>query len=92
MTPGEASQHVRSWLSQPVVQVLEPRSDHLEQVLQSLEKLGTAGNLVTDAQIAVLAIEHDTTLHTNATDFMRFAGVRCFNPLTEAARAKRRKD
>jgi len=85
MTPAEASQHVRSWLAQPVVQVLEPRSNHIELVLQSLESLGTAGNLVTDAQIAALAIEHDATLHTNDTDFIRFTGLRRFNPLTGAA-------
>lgn len=92
MTPAEAAQHVRSWLAQPVAQMLEPRSDHLEQVLQSLEKLGTAGNLVTDAQIAALTIEHHAVLHTNDTDFMRFAGLRWFNPLTGAASAKLRKD
>lgn len=92
MTPAEASQHVRSWLTQPGVQILEPRSDHIEQVLQSLEKLGTAGNLVTDAQLAALAVEHDATLHTNDTDFMRFAGLRRFNPLTDAASSRRRRD
>ena len=86
MTPAEASQHIRSWLAQPVVQMLEPRSNHIELVLQSLESLGTAGNLVTDAQIAALAIEHEATLHTNDTDFMRFTGLRRFNPLTDAAR------
>lgn len=91
MTPSEASQHVRSWLAQPVAQMLEPREDHIEHVLQSLEKLGTAGNLVTDAQIAELTIAHDATLHTNDTDFMRFSGLRWFIPLTGAASAKLRK-
>jgi toxin-antitoxin system PIN domain toxin len=91
MTPAEASQHVRTWLAQSVAKMLEPRSDHIEQVLQSLEKLGTAGNLVTDAQIAALTMEHDATLHTNDTDFMRFAGLRWFNPLTDATSSKRRK-
>lgn len=91
MTPAEAAQHVRSWLAQPVVQMLEPRSDHIEQVLQSLEKLGTAGNLVTDAQIAAFAIEHRAVLHTNDTDFMRFAGLRWFNPLTGAASVRLRR-
>jgi toxin-antitoxin system PIN domain toxin len=82
MTPAEASQHVRSWLAQPAVQMLEPGADHVGQVLRLLEKLGTAGNLVTDAQIAALVMEHDATLHTNDTDFMRFTGLRRFNPLT----------
>lgn len=89
MTPAEAAAHVRSWLAQPGVQILEPAQTHVEQVMRALEQLGTAGNLVTDAQIAALAIEHDAVLHTNDTDFLRFPGLRCFNPLTEAKARKR---
>lgn len=92
MTSVEASQHVRSWLAQPVAQILEPHHSHLEDVLRSLEKLGTAGNLVTDAQIAALAVEHGAVLHTNDTDFMRFTDLRWFNPLTGTGSAKRRKE
>ncbi len=90
MTPVEASQHIRSWLAQPVVQRLDPQSDPIEPVLRSLEKLGTAGNLVTDAQIAAVAIEHDAVLHTNDTDFMRFPDLRWFNPLTGVTSGKPR--
>lgn len=85
MTPTEAAQHVRSWLAQPVVRVLDAQADSIEAVLTVLEKLGTAGNLVTDAQIAALALEYDAELHTNDTDFLRFEGLRWFNPLTGAA-------
>ena len=88
MTPVEASRHVRSWLTQPMVQILEPRGDHVEQVLELLEALGTAGNLVTDAQIAALAIEHGAVLHTADTDFLRFPGLRSFNPVTGARSAR----
>ena len=82
MTPSEAAGHVRAWLAQPVVQVLEPRADHLERVLTLLEALGTAGNLVTDAQIAALVLESDAVLHTTDTDFLRFPALRWLNPLT----------
>ena len=88
MTPTEAAQHVRSWLAQPVVRVLDAQADSIEPVLTVLEKLGTAGNLVTDAQIAALALEYDAVLHTNDTDFLRFEGLRWFNPLTGAASAR----
>jgi hypothetical protein len=47
-----------------------------------LEALGAAGNLVTDAQIASLALEHDAVLHTADADFLRFRGLRWFNPVT----------
>lgn len=75
-----------------MVQILEPRGDHLEQVLKLLEAPGTAGNLVTDAQIAALAIEHGAVLHTADTDFLRFPGLRWFNPVTgiRSARMPRR--
>jgi toxin-antitoxin system PIN domain toxin len=82
LTPGEAAQAVRSWLAQPVALVLEPPVDHIEQVLTLLETVGTAGNLVTDAEIASLAILHNAILHTADADFLRFSGLRWFNPVT----------
>jgi toxin-antitoxin system PIN domain toxin len=82
MTALEAAGHVRSWQAQPVVQILEPRADHLAQVLDLFETLGTAGNLVTDAQLAALALEHAAVLHTADPDFLRFRGLRWFNPIT----------
>lgn len=82
MTTAEASGHVRTWLAQPVVQVLEPGADHIERVLDLLASVRTAGNPVTDAQIAALVLESDAVLHTNDTDFLGFAGLRCLNPLT----------
>src|SRR4029077_4046420 len=56
MTPVEAAGHVRSWLRQPAVQPLDSGPDHLEHVFKLLESLGTAGNLVSDAQIAAVVI------------------------------------
>ena len=81
----EAVEHVRTWQAQPVVHILEPRADHVAQVLKLLETLGTAGNLVTDAQLAALALEHGAVLHTADADFLRFRGLRWFNPITGAA-------
>jgi len=88
MTPAEAFGHVRSWLAQPNVQILASQADHLEQVFKLLEALGTAGNLVTDAQIAAFATEHNAFLHTADTDFLRFIGLKCFNPVTGGNRKR----
>jgi hypothetical protein len=82
LSASEAIAHIRSWLRQPPVQVLNSSSDHAEHVLQLLENIGTAGNLVTDAQIAALAIEHEAIVHTSDADFLRFPGLRWFNPIT----------
>ena len=82
MATTEAAGHLRSWLGQPIAQVLTPSAQHIEQVLELLEQIGTAGNLVTDAQIAAVAIEYDATVHTSDTDFVRFPGVRWLNPIS----------
>jgi toxin-antitoxin system PIN domain toxin len=82
MTPNEAAGHVRSWLEQPSVELLEPGPSHVQRVLTLLEKIGTAGNLVSDAQIAAATLDHDAVLHTTDTDFARFDSLRWFNPLT----------
>lgn len=90
MTPSEAAGHVRSWLKQPPVELLEPGSSHVEDVLKLLEGLGTAGNLVTDAQIAAAALHHDAVLHTTDTDFIRFANLRWLNPISSEGSSGRR--
>ncbi len=82
MTPVEAADHVRSWLARPVAQILDPGPDHVDRTLKLLEGVGTAGNLVTDAQLASLAIEYRAVVHTADADFVRFPEVRWFNPLS----------
>jgi toxin-antitoxin system PIN domain toxin len=82
MLANEATGHVRSWLKQPNVQLLEDGPNYVENVFKLLENMGTAGNLVSDAQIAALTIDYDAVLHTADTDFLRFPGLRWFNPLS----------
>ncbi len=82
MTLAEAAEHVRSWLTRQVSQVLEAPADHTEQVVGLLEAAGgTAGNLVTDAQIAAFAQSYRAVVHTADRDFLRFPDVRCHFPL-----------
>jgi hypothetical protein len=91
MTAAEAAGHVRSWLEQTPVQVIAPGLEHVRQTLELLETLGTAGNLVSDAQMAALALDHDAVLHTADTDFVRFPGLRWFNPITGTGSANLRR-
>ena len=81
MTVTEASRHIASWLARPNVRLLVSGPGHVESVCRLVAKAGAAGNLVTDAQIAALALEYGATVHTADTDFSRFAGVRAENPL-----------
>jgi uncharacterized protein len=82
MTLDEAAEHVLSWLSRRVSQVLQPPSDHMTDVITLLRAAGgAAGNLVTDAQIAALAQTYRAVVHTADHDFLRFAAIRCHFPL-----------
>jgi len=76
-----ACQHVESWLRQPQVLLLHPGERHASLLLDLLRRLGTAGNLTTDAHLAALGIEHQAVIHTTDADFARFPGLRWINPL-----------
>lgn len=72
---------VRSWLSCDPVWI-PPATERTAAVLERLVRDTPAtGNLVTDAQLAALAIEHGLVLCSADTDFARFAGLRWRNPL-----------
>ncbi len=73
--------HVEAWLRQPQVSPLYPGERHSVILFDLLRRLGTAGNLTTDAHLAALAIEHQAELHSTDADFTRFSGLRWRNPL-----------
>lgn len=81
LLPGDAIDLVRSWLDQPAVVILQPGPKFAGLFLGYLEKLGAAGDLTTDSQLAALAVENQAELHSNDTDFSRFDGLRWRNPL-----------
>ena len=81
LSPDDAVDLVRSWLDQPAVITLEPGPKFAGLFLGYLEKLGAAGNLTTEAELAALTVENQAELHSNAPDFSRFNGLRWRNPL-----------
>jgi uncharacterized protein len=72
---------VDRWLARPCVVVVHPGGRHAAIMRQLLGPLGTAGNLVNDAHLAALAIEHGAELNSCDSDFSRFSGLRWINPL-----------
>ena len=64
---------VDSWLGQPPSTVPAPTARHAALLRGLLEQTGAAGNLTTDAHLAVLAIEHSADVVTFDRDFARFA-------------------
>ena len=84
MPPFEAVGHCRLWLAQPNVCLVTPGPGHLD-ILANLLNGEVGSNLVTDAHLAALAIEHQAELHSNDSDFARFSGLKWRNPVAEAA-------
>jgi hypothetical protein len=80
-TPEEAAQIVDRWLDQPNVRLLTPGDQHWIILRQMLIDGQARGPLVSDAQLAALAIEHGGILQTTDRDFARFPGLRWSNPL-----------
>ena len=72
---------VDGWLGQPCAVIVHPGDRHSAIVRRLLGPFGTAGNLVNDAHLAALALEHGAELNSCDTDFSRFSGLRWINPL-----------
>ena len=74
---------IESWLRLPQVHSPQPSATHFAKLRDNLQRLGTAGNLTTDAHLATLAIERGYVLHSTDADFARFPGLRWVDPLQE---------
>jgi toxin-antitoxin system PIN domain toxin len=64
------------WLAQPAAVAVEPTQRHLSLLRGLLRDTGTAANLVNDAHLAALALEHGGEIVSFDADFQRFPGVR----------------
>ena len=72
---------VTDWLASDPVWI-PPATERTAAVYGRLVvELDITGNLVTDAQLAALAIEHGLVVCSADTDFARFPGLRWENPL-----------
>jgi toxin-antitoxin system PIN domain toxin len=81
LTLDAAGQIVDRWLEQPAVRILGPGDQHWALLRQMMIDGQASGVMVSDAQIAALAIEYGGVLHTADRDFARFPGLRWKNPL-----------
>jgi toxin-antitoxin system PIN domain toxin len=76
----DVTKRIESWLVLPHVHLVQPSDSHFARLRKELERLGTAGNLTTDAHLAVLAMERGYVLYSTDSDFARFPGLRWVNP------------
>lgn len=77
---SEALVQVDDWITAPGAQLVHPTSGHHRVLGALLEQVGSGGNLVNDAHLAAIAIEHRATVVSYDADFGRFAGVRWERP------------
>jgi uncharacterized protein len=85
LTPRQAWGHVADWLACEVAWVPEPGDGYADILGRLLARYDVRGNLVPDAQLAALAVEHGLAVCSADTDFARFTEVRWENPLGAAA-------
>ncbi len=82
---------VQSWLDQPCTRVVRPTEQHWTVFQQVLTDGQAVANLVTDAHLAALAIEHGCELASTDSDFARFTKLKWKNPLISSGTSIKRK-
>ena len=74
---------VRAWLACEAAWIPQPTERHADLLNKLLTLPGVHGNLVPDAHLAALALEHGLTLCSTDGDFARFPTLRWQNPISE---------
>ena len=81
VAPHQAWSHANNWLSVPGTWIPQPTDRHMDILGELLALPGMGGNLIPDAHLAALAMEHGLTLCSTDGDFARFPKLRWENPL-----------
>jgi hypothetical protein len=80
-SPRAAWQQVEEWLDCEAAWIPAPTDRHREVLGRLLGETNASANLVPDAHLAALAIEHGLRLASTDGNFARFAGLHFENPL-----------
>lgn len=78
---SKAIEFVDGLITQPNCTIVGSGPLHWEILRETLMTADARGNLVTDANIAALAIEYGFTIITRDRDFARFDNIRWLDPL-----------
>ena len=78
---SDALDQVEEWIALPNVFVPQPAEDHFSRVANFRRQTNGSPDLISDAHLAALAIEHGATMCTHDDDFTRFAGLTVLDPL-----------
>jgi toxin-antitoxin system PIN domain toxin len=83
LTMADALEQVEIWTAQPNVFVPQPAQDHLNRVANLLRQANGTSDLVSDAHLAALALEHRAIICSHDSDFTRFVGLTVLDPLRQ---------
>jgi len=83
LTLPEAIDRVQSWFEQPCVRLLTPTYQHWGIFRRLLLSGNASANLVSDAHLAALAVEHNCELYSTDVDFARFRDLKWTNPISQ---------
>ena len=81
LSTEQALSRVQSWLDQPCTRIIHATERHWVVFQEMLKQGKASANLVTDAHLAALAIEHGCEITTTDSDFARFPKVKWRNPI-----------
>jgi uncharacterized protein len=81
LTPSDAWELVEGWLDAPATWVPVPGRGHREILGRLIRDLDLRANLVADAALAALCIEHGLQIVSADSDFARFTEITWINPI-----------
>jgi toxin-antitoxin system PIN domain toxin len=81
LSPADAWQYVEDWLAAPASWIPAPGFGYGEILGRLVRELDLRSNLIADAALAALGIEHGLTIVSADSDFARFSEVHWHNPV-----------
>ena len=81
LAPEVAWAQVSAWLALDTVWAPNPGPSYAEILGRLLLRYDVRANLVPDAQLSALALEHGLSVYSADTDFARFTEIEWVNPL-----------
>lgn len=83
ITVGKIEVQLTKLIDHPLVQFVAPQSKHWSIFIDLIKKEQITADLVMDAHLAALALEHRARLATTDRDFARFTNLNFFNPIAK---------
>jgi len=87
LTPAEAWEFVEGWLDAPATWTPAPGRSHRAILGRLVRDLDLRANLVSDAVLAAICVEHGLEIVSADSDFARFEEISWYNPVSSRSPA-----